>query len=59
MHLAKLIVTSPLEGIFVVEENWRTGQTIKVGDDVYLGDPVAMIPDIRTMKVKGLCWKMI
>ena len=51
--LNKMIVTSPLDGIFVVEENWRTGQTIKVGDEVYLGAPVAMIPDIRTMKVKG------
>jgi HlyD family secretion protein len=52
--LSKLFVTSPLDGIFVVEENWRTGQMIRVGDEVYLGAPVAMIPDIRTMKVKGL-----
>jgi HlyD family secretion protein len=51
--LGKLTVTSPLDGIFVVEENWRTGQTIKVGDEVYMGNPVAMIPDINTMKVKG------
>ena len=51
--LAKLVVTSPLDGIFVIRENWRTGQTIKVGDEIYLGAPVAMIPDIRTMKVKG------
>jgi HlyD family secretion protein len=52
-ELTKLSVNSPLDGIFVVEENRRTGQTIKVGDEVYLGSPVAMIPDIRTMKVKG------
>jgi HlyD family secretion protein len=51
--LAKMVVTSPLDGIFVVEENWRTGQAIRVGDEVYLGAPVAKIPDIRTMKVKG------
>lgn len=51
--LAKLVVSSPLDGIFVIEENWRTGQAIKVGDEVYLGAPVARIPDIRTMKVKG------
>ncbi|MGB8490401.1 MAG: efflux RND transporter periplasmic adaptor subunit [Bacteroidales bacterium] len=51
--LGKLIVSSPLDGVFVVEENWRTGQSIKVGDEVYLGNPVAMIPDIRTMKVNG------
>ncbi|HAM10181.1 MAG: hypothetical protein A2X05_04030 [Bacteroidetes bacterium GWE2_41_25] len=51
--LTRLVVNSPLDGIFVVEENWRTAQTIKVGDEVYLGAPVARIPDIRTMKIKG------
>jgi RND family efflux transporter MFP subunit len=51
--LAKLTVTSPLDGVFVVEQNWNNGQTIKVGDEVYLGNPVARIPDIRYMKVKG------
>lgn len=52
--LEKMTVHSPLEGIFVIEENWRTGKPIKVGDEVYLGNPVAMIPDIRTMKVEGI-----
>ncbi len=51
--LDKLIVVSPLDGIFVVDVNWRTDHMIKVGDEVYIGAPVAMIPDIRTMKVKG------
>lgn len=51
--LEKLTVYSPLEGIFVVEENWNSGQTIRIGDQVSIGQPVAKIPDIRTMKVKG------
>jgi HlyD family secretion protein len=51
--LEKLIVLSPLDGIFVVEENWNSGQTIKIGDQVSIGQPVAMIPDISSMKVKG------
>ncbi len=51
--LSRLVVPSPLDGIFVVEENWRTGQMIRLGDDVYIGQPVARIPDIRTMRVKG------
>jgi HlyD family secretion protein len=51
--LEQMTVHSPLDGIFVIEENWRTGQPIKVGDEVYLGNPVARIPDIRTMKVNG------
>ena len=37
--LSKLVVPSPLDGIFVVEENWRTGQMIRMGDDVYIGHP--------------------
>lgn len=51
--LNMLTVVSPLEGIFVIETNRRTGQMIKVGDDINLMYPVAMIPDVRTMKVKG------
>jgi multidrug efflux pump subunit AcrA (membrane-fusion protein) len=52
--LNQLIVCSPLDGIFVIEKNYRTGQTIKVGDEVYLGNIVARIPDIRTMKISGI-----
>jgi multidrug efflux pump subunit AcrA (membrane-fusion protein) len=51
--LDQMTVYSPLDGIFVIQENWRTGQPIKVGEEVYLGNPVAMIPDISSMKVKG------
>ena len=52
--LQQLAVTSPLDGVFVLDRNSRTGQTIKVGDEVYLGNTVAKIPDIRTMKVSGI-----
>jgi HlyD family secretion protein len=52
--LNQLIVCSQLDGIFVIERNSRTGQTIKVGDEVYLGNIVARIPDIRTMKANGI-----
>jgi len=52
--LDMLTVRSPLDGIFVLQRNNNTGQTIKVGDEVYLGDPVAKIPDINTMKVNGI-----
>lgn len=48
-----LTVRSPLDGVFVLQKSYNTGQTIKVGDEVYLGDPVAKIPDINTMKVSG------
>ena len=51
--LRQLVVTSPLNGVFVIERNSRTGQTTKIGDEVYTGNTVARIPDIRTMKVKS------
>jgi HlyD family secretion protein len=52
--LKQLMVLSPLEGIFVIQKNPRTGQMIKVGEEMYIGYPVAKIPDIRTMKVDGI-----
>jgi HlyD family secretion protein len=51
--LRQMVVTSPLDGVFVIERNSRTGQTTKIGDEVYIGNTVARIPDIRTIKVKG------
>lgn len=52
--LKQLIVCSPLDGIFVIEKSPRTGQAIKVGDEMYIGYTVARIPDIRTMMVTGI-----
>lgn len=50
--LTKMLIYSPLDGIFEAETNWRTGQTIRVGDEVYLGNMIASIPDLTKMKVK-------
>jgi HlyD family secretion protein len=52
--LELLTVKSPIDGIFVLQSGNRNGQTFKVGDEAYLGDPVAKIPDINTMKVNGI-----
>ena len=48
-----LYTVSPLEGLFVIENNSRTGRPVQAGDDIYLGSRLARIPDVRTMKVKG------
>jgi len=48
-----LYTVSPLEGLFVIGNNSRTGRPIQAGDDLYLGSIIARIPDVRTMKVKG------
>lgn len=50
--LTKMLIYSPLDGIFEAETNYRTGQTIRVGDEVYLGNMIASIPDLTKMKVK-------
>ncbi len=52
--LNQLNVCSPLDGIFVIEKNPRTGQAVRVGDEMYIGYTVARIPDIRTMMVSGI-----
>jgi multidrug efflux pump subunit AcrA (membrane-fusion protein) len=52
--LKQLTVCSPLDGIFLIEKNMRTGQTIRVGVVVYIGNISARIPDIRTMYVSGI-----
>ncbi|MBN2863497.1 MAG: efflux RND transporter periplasmic adaptor subunit [Bacteroidales bacterium] len=52
--LERLTVLSPLDGIFVLEENRSTGQQVKLGDEMYIGYPIARIPDIRTMKANSM-----
>jgi len=49
--LKLMLIKCPGDGILQVGINMRTGQTIKVGDEVYLGSMIASIPDLRRMKV--------
>lgn len=49
--LKQMLIRSPGDGIFQVEVNRRTGQTLRVGDEIYLGAMIASIPDIKKMKV--------
>ena len=49
--LKLMLIRSPGDGILQISKNMRTGQTIRVGDEVYLGFMLASIPDIRRMKV--------
>jgi RND family efflux transporter MFP subunit len=47
--LKLMVIRSPQEGIFQVKSNWN-GQHIKLGDNQYLGNMLASIPDIRKMR---------
>lgn len=49
--LAKLEVTAPHAGIWVLERNWR-GQTTRVGDTVWPGMKIAEIPLVTNMEAE-------
>jgi len=49
--LKQLLIASPADGLFQISTSMRTDQTIKLGDEVYLGSMIASIPDLNHMKV--------
>ncbi|MDR0843795.1 MAG: efflux RND transporter periplasmic adaptor subunit [Tannerella sp.] len=49
--LPKLTLRSPIAGVFQIGKNWRTGNLIKVGDDIYTGNNMANVPELTWMKV--------
>lgn len=50
--LKMMNIKSPIDGIVQIKQNRRTTQNFKVGDEIYMGQPFALVPDIQTMKVK-------
>lgn len=50
--LKMMNVKSPIDGIVQIKQNRRTRQNYKIGDEVYMGQSFALVPDIQTMKVK-------
>ena len=47
--LDRFIIYSPTNGIFQVSKTW-SGQTIRLGDNIFMGYKIASIPDIKKMK---------
>ena len=52
LKLDKLIPKAPFEGMIVHEINWRNGQKVQEGDEVYPGMPVVKLPDLAVMQAK-------
>jgi HlyD family secretion protein len=52
--LPKLTMRTPIPGIFQVGINERTGQMLKVGDEIYMGNNMGSVPDLTWMKVKTI-----
>jgi len=49
--LQALAVTAPHDGVLILKRNWR-GDTTRVGDNVWNGQPLAEIPDLSSMKAE-------
>lgn len=50
--LPQLTVRSTIPGIFQITRNWRSGQLLQVGDEVWRGNAMASVPDLTWMKVE-------
>lgn len=46
-----LTVVSPANGIAILRKNWSTGNSWQVGDQVWSGNPMIDLPDLRQLKV--------
>lgn len=50
--LESLTVKAPAAGLAIVSESRRSGEKLKVGDDVWSNMPLVIIPEMNEMKVK-------
>lgn len=50
--IKKLDITSPINGIVQLKKNRRSKQNYKIGDEIFLNQSFALVPDINSMKVK-------
>lgn len=50
--LDQLTMRTPISGVFEVVYNWRSRGLVKVGDQIYSGNRIAVVPDLTWMKVK-------
>jgi multidrug efflux pump subunit AcrA (membrane-fusion protein) len=49
--LPKLTLRTPVAGVFQIGVNWQTGSMVKVGDNIYPGNNMANVPELKWMKV--------
>lgn len=50
--IPQLTIRSSIPGIFQITRNHRSGQLLKIGDEVYRGNTMASVPDLTWMKVE-------
>lgn len=49
--LPKLTIRTPIPGIFQIATNRRTGNMVKIGEQIYQGNNMGNVPDLTNMKV--------
>lgn len=49
--IPQLTIRSSIPGIFQITRNHRSGQLLKIGDEVWRGNTMASVPDLTWMKV--------
>ncbi len=49
--IPELTIRTPISGVFQLAHNWRTGNLLKVGDNIYPGNNLANVPELKWMKV--------
>jgi HlyD family secretion protein len=52
--IAALVLRAPRAGIVVVRDHPWMGRKLQQGDPVWVGFPIAMLPDERTLRVKAV-----
>jgi len=56
-RLREMEIKAPLEGVVIYQMNtsqgWMNRQPFKVGDHVWSGAPLAVIPDLSTLRMEG------
>lgn len=50
--IAELVLRAPKDGIVVVRDHWQ-GRKLQTGDTVWVGMPIAMLPDLTTIRLKA------
>ena len=49
--MKSLTIRTPYGGVFQIARNYRTGKLIAIGDNIYTGNMLANVPELKQMKV--------
>ena len=50
--ISALVLRAPKDGIVVVRDHWQ-GRKLQIGDTVFVGFPIAMLPDLSSIRLKA------